>query len=186
MLAICTSHSKFNFVAPQATLWEWLDGPTPGWTINVEGADVPVSSLINFIECLIECCSCAPSLSFQVFFPRRSFYLNALTGTILPQISTLTKLSVLYAPKMEQLLSVGHVLDWVLVLRASLPCFQDVCFWHLDKNKFNLMRVDINSQCQEVCFHLQGPLGQQAWRHNPSHNINTSQADFSVRPHVVF
>ena len=54
------------------------------------------------------------SLTLSSFFSCSRLYNNALTGTIPPQISTLTKLDYLYAPK-------WHI-HWVLV-RCFIDCW---------------------------------------------------------------
>ena len=130
VLVICllsVGHVRLSFVFSiflQATLWEWLGGPNPSWNINANRADIPVCLKFDQVYWvltmyLIESCACAPYLSSQSFFPRRSLNWNDLTGTVPQQISALTKLGVLYAQKWNILSSVSHLFDWVLVLRVS-------------------------------------------------------------------
>ena len=50
------------------------------------------------------------SLAFSSIFSHSDLFHNGLTGSIPPQMLMLTKLTLLYAPKWNILLSVGHIL----------------------------------------------------------------------------
>ena len=80
---------------------------------------VQVFQPFNFDECWLECLL---THDFN-FFSCRDLGSNALTGTIPPQIFTLTNLVLLYAPKRPICVSIGHMHHWVLVLRASFSDF---------------------------------------------------------------
>ena len=55
--------------------------------------------------------ACTPlSLAFSSIFSHSDLFHNGLTGSIPPQMLMLTKLTLLYAPKWNILLSVGHIL----------------------------------------------------------------------------
>ena len=87
------------------------------------------------VTCFIECWSC------QVFISCRMLYNNDLKGTVPPQISTLTKLSVLYAP--------NGTFYWVLVLYASLSAFQEVCLFSSQGSL--VQRTDWDNPSADIC-----------------------------------
>ena len=77
------------------------------------------------------------------FFSCRDLDRNALTGTIPPQISMLSRLTRLYAPKMAQLLCIGHIC--IIECWSCVECwscaplsqpFKELFFRNLDGNAF--------------------------------------------------
>ena len=98
--------------------------------------------------------------AFQVFFSCSGLWDNALTGTIPPQISALTKLTYLYAPK-------WHI-HWVCV-----TCFIECWSCAPLSQPFNL-------------FSLQEPRVQPTDWDNPSADIWAGQAAIPVGPHFFF
>ena len=143
------SLSLSKFFLPQATQQQCLDGPDPVWNINVDQALPPVCPKFDrsywvLVMHLLSVGHARLLSAFQRFFSCRRLYGNALTGTIPPQISTLTKLIELYAPK-------WHI-HWVLVIcfiECWNSCEPSLLFYLVLVHVFEHFSFD---ECWLECF----------------------------------
>ena len=120
------------FFQPQAIPWKWPNGPNPGWNINIDEADIPVRLKFDQVcwalsLCFIEWCSCASWLSFQDFFlagPSTWMTWRARSRHKFRHWPSW----VCCTPLNGTFIQCQSCASFLLVLRAPLPWFQEVCF----------------------------------------------------------
>ena len=120
VLDLCASPSHFQVFSCRDLSENALTGTIPAQISALVKLDYLCASLLFYLVLV------------QVFwhfsfFSCRHLNDNDLTGRVPSQISMLTELRELYARKWNILLSVGHMLYWVLVLCASLSAFRVFC-----------------------------------------------------------